>query len=195
MKRVSDILVRLVLSLLASPLLVLIALAIRFESQGPIMFRQRRRLSRRSGEVLVLKFRSMWKVEDRPDTANGAENGMKSPGDPRITRVGRIIRKYSLDELPQLFNVLVGEMSLVGPRPLPLADFDKLPAALASLLEMRAVVKPGLTGLWQISGRSGLNFQQMVTLDLYYAENQSFLFDLEILCETIPAVISGRGAY
>ena len=202
-KRLFDFLVSVLLVTLTAPILIVIAGAIRLESSGGVFFRQIRSLTLRSNPVRVFKFRSMAQnAMELTDMNNKHRNRndeilFKSPSDPRITRIGKLIRKYSLDELPQLFNVIAGEMSLVGPRPLPVDDFKKLPSngTIASLYERRALVKPGLTGLWQISGRSGLNFQQMVILDLYYAENQTFLFDLEILFKTIPAVISGRGAY
>ena len=121
----------------------------------------------------------------------------KMKDDPRVTRVGKIIRKLSIDELPQLFNVLKGDMSLVGPRPLPQSDFEKANESeeFWEAIKDRASVKPGMTGLWQISGRSEIKFKEMILLDLYYVENHSLLFDLEILFETIPAVLFGRGAY
>jgi lipopolysaccharide/colanic/teichoic acid biosynthesis glycosyltransferase len=111
--------------------------------------------------------------------------------------VGRLIRKFSIDELPQLFNVLNGDMSLVGPRPLPVGDFKRMAEEdhMGGYYRHRANAKPGMTGLWQISGRSELGFREMVLLDLYYIENQTILFDIEILAETIPVVIFGRGAY
>ncbi|MBF8297281.1 MAG: Undecaprenyl-phosphate galactose phosphotransferase [Bacteroidetes bacterium] len=182
LKRVFDAVLSTVLVVITSPFLAIVALAIRLESAGSGW-------SQEGWEFYYLIC---------TDGSKGSANTLlKSPDDPRITGIGRLMRKFSIDELPQLLNVIRGEMSLVGPRPLPLVDFRKLPStgAVAFLFERRALVKPGLTGLWQISGRSGLNFQQMVILDLYYAENQTFLFDLEILFETIPAVISGRGAY
>jgi lipopolysaccharide/colanic/teichoic acid biosynthesis glycosyltransferase len=114
-----------------------------------------------------------------------------------MTRIGRFIRKFSIDELPQLFNVLKGDMSLVGPRPLPIEDFHKVSVGddVWDAISDRAKVKPGITGLWQISGRSDLSFNEMVLLDLYYVEHQSLLFDIEILFETLPAVLFSRGAY
>jgi lipopolysaccharide/colanic/teichoic acid biosynthesis glycosyltransferase len=117
--------------------------------------------------------------------------------DPRITKVGRFIRRFSIDELPQLFNVFWGNMSLVGPRPLPIADFTRLKEedSLGGYFRQRATAKPGMTGLWQVSGRSELGFREMVLLDLYYIENQSILFDIEILAQTIPVVLFGKGAY
>ncbi|MBM2839899.1 MAG: putative glycosyltransferase [Bacteroidetes bacterium] len=203
LKRVFDAVLSTVLVVITSPFLAIVALAIRLESAGSALFRQVRHMSAHSKPLHVFKFRSMRQNGGEESISGGdgskgsANTLLKSPDDPRITGIGRLMRKFSIDELPQLLNVIRGEMSLVGPRPLPLLDFRKLPStgAVAFLFERRALVKPGLTGLWQISGRSGLNFQQMVILDLYYAENQTFLFDLEILFETIPAVISGRGAY
>lgn len=201
-KRVSDLFISTILLIALSPLILIIILAIRFESSGGLFFRQIRSLSQGAKSVHVFKFRSM--REGAEDLRGGLDNSepqnellFKSPDDPRVTRVGRIIRKYSLDELPQLLNVIIGDMSLVGPRPLPVVDFERLPsdAMITSLYERRSFVKPGVTGLWQVSGRSGLNSRQMLILDLYYAENRSFIFDLEILFKTLPVVLSGRGAY
>lgn len=117
--------------------------------------------------------------------------------DPRVTKIGKIIRKYSIDELPQLFNVLKGDMSIVGPRPLSLADINNITTAnsMRGYYTLRAKAKPGITGLWQISGRREVQFREMVLLDLYYIENQSILFDMEIILETIPVVLFGKGAY
>jgi len=121
----------------------------------------------------------------------------KLRNDPRLTRVGKFIRRFSIDELPQLFNVLKGEMSLVGPRPLPVGDFALLRDGehMGGYYRQRAKTKPGITGLWQISGRSDLGFRDMVLLDLYYIEKQSLLFDIEILAQTFPVVLFGTGAY
>jgi lipopolysaccharide/colanic/teichoic acid biosynthesis glycosyltransferase len=114
-----------------------------------------------------------------------------------VTLFGRIIRKLSLDELPQIINVLKGEMSIVGPRPLPVKDFENINDIGMSLEwhNQRGNVKPGITGLWQISGRSNLSFEEMLFLDLYYIEHQSVFFDMEILFETLPTVLFGKGAY
>lgn len=198
-----DLAVSIALLFLLSPLLILTAIAIKIETSGKVLFSQTRSPSRQSKHLRVFKFRSMMSNAERlPDPVADSprlEDAilLKHPTDPRVTRVGRLIRKFSLDELPQLLNVVAGEMTLVGPRPLAISDFSKIPTEgpLASLFERRALVKPGVTGLWQVSGRSGLNFRQMVILDLYYAENQSLLFDLEIFVKTIPVVLSGRGAY
>jgi lipopolysaccharide/colanic/teichoic acid biosynthesis glycosyltransferase len=121
----------------------------------------------------------------------------KMRDDPRMTRVGRIIRRLSIDELPQLFNVLKGDMSLVGPRPLPVNDFEKFNGTteLWMALKGRDSVKPGITDLWQICGRSNIGFNEMSPLDCYYIENQSLFLDLEILFATIPVVLFGKGAY
>jgi lipopolysaccharide/colanic/teichoic acid biosynthesis glycosyltransferase len=120
----------------------------------------------------------------------------KAPNDSRITAIGRFMRRLSLDELPQLVNVMRGDMSLVGPRPLPASDLDPdgLSAGYRTWSVERSTVRPGLTGLWQIRGRSGLPFQEMVRLDLLYVRTRSYRLDLQILLETIPVVLSGRGA-
>jgi exopolysaccharide biosynthesis polyprenyl glycosylphosphotransferase len=201
-KRFLDLFISTILLVALSPFVLILSLAIRLESSGGVFFRQTRSLSRGSRPVRLFKFRSMREgAEDLRGSLDNSEPQdeilFKSPDDPRVTRVGRIIRKYSLDELPQLLNVIIGDMSLVGPRPLPVLDFERLPsnAMITSLYERRAFVKPGVTGLWQVSGRSGLNSRQMLILDLYYAENRSLVFDLEILFKTLPVVLSGRGAY
>jgi lipopolysaccharide/colanic/teichoic acid biosynthesis glycosyltransferase len=144
----------------------------------------------------MLKFRTMvvgaaeqQAVLEEQNEAHGAL--FKIRHDPRVTRVGRLLRRFSIDELPQLLNVLRGEMSLVGPRPLPLRDYDQL----EPWHRKRYHVLPGITGLWQISGRSGLTFDDLVRLDFYYIENWSIWLDISILVRTPLAVASGRGAY
>jgi lipopolysaccharide/colanic/teichoic acid biosynthesis glycosyltransferase len=188
-KRALDIVGASVLLIALAPLLALIARAIKLDSRGPVLFKQRR--SGRRGEIFkLLKFRSMHEgstVEVRPDGAI-----VKSREDARITRVGRIIRRFSLDEAPQLLNVLIGDMSLVGPRPLVLAEAAALTEAWQS---RRADLRPGLTGPWQVSGRSNIPFHDMIRFDYQYVAGWSLARDVEILLSTLPAVLSGRGAY
>ncbi len=201
-KRTFDVLGSLALLLVLAPLFGLVAIATKLESHGPVFFRQRRSLSDRDEPFLFYKFRSMHHEADEKkeslfhkNESSGALFKMKN--DPRLTRVGKYIRRYSIDELPQLLNVLKGEMSLVGPRPLPIDDFKRIREKddVGGYFRGRAKMKPGMTGLWQVSGRSNLGFREMVMLDLYYIENQSLLFDIEILAQTVPVVIFGKGAY
>jgi len=186
----------LAITLLSAPMLA-IAIAIKLESRGPVFFRQPRAGRRRTSFQLI-KFRSMYvDAEQRKagmQALNEAEDGVmfKIREDPRVTRVGSFLRRYSLDELPQLFNVLKGEMSLVGPRPLIFPETD----ALEEHWHLRRLeLRPGLTGPWQIYGRSQSPFQEMVRFDYQYVAGWSLARDIEILFATLPAVISGRGAY
>jgi exopolysaccharide biosynthesis polyprenyl glycosylphosphotransferase len=201
-KRVFDVVVTSILLVLTAPIFLLVAIATKLESHGPVFFKQKRALSDRDTPFTFYKFRSMYHEADEKkeslfpfNESNGALFKMKN--DPRLTRVGRFIRRYSIDELPQLINVLKGEMSLVGPRPLPVGDFARVTAQddIGGYFRARAKAKPGMTGLWQVLGRSHLGFREMVMLDLYYIENQSLLFDIEILAKTLPVVLFGRGAY
>lgn len=182
--------------LVLSPLLLGTVLAIRLESPGAILFGQER-IGRHGQPFKLWKFRSMYiDAEERLrdlQAANESEGGVlfKMKQDPRITRVGRIIRKLSIDELPQLWNVLRGEMALVGPRP-ALAREVALYEARA---RMRLDATPGLTGLWQVSGRSDLSFDQQIHLDLFYLHRQGIKEDIKLLLRTIPAVLTSRGAY
>ncbi|MBK6769590.1 MAG: sugar transferase [Ardenticatenales bacterium] len=195
LKRAIDVGFSLVSLTLTAPVLALTALAIRLEGPGPIFFRQTR-VGRHGRDFTFFKFRSMvpGAEEVLPDLQahNEAEGPIfKMRADPRVTRVGRWIRRLSIDELPQLLNVLRGDMSLVGPRP-------PLPSEVASYQpwhRRRLDVAPGMTGLWQVSGRSKLTFDEMVMLDLYYAENWSLMLDLRILLRTVPTVLLGTGAY
>lgn len=181
--------------ILGWPLFLLIAVAIKLDSPGPIFFRQRR--VGKNGEPFdIYKFRSMRTGADA-EKANlsglndGEEALFKIRDDPRVTRVGRLLRQTSLDELPQFFNVLRGEMSLVGPRP-------QIPAEVAQYQpwhRRRLSVPPGITGMWQISGRSDLSFDEMVLLDLYYIEHWTPWLDFTILLRTVPKVLMGKGAY
>ena len=195
LKRSFDLVVSTLLVIVFSPLLLAIAVAIKLESRGPMLYR-----SMRPGiggvPFACLKFRTMiLDAEGRQcdleehNEASGALFKMRS--DPRRTRVGRALRRFSLDELPQLVNVLRGQMSLVGPRPLPQRDFDRL----EEWHLQRYQVMPGMTGLWQVSGRAELDFDDLVRLDFLYLERWSVFLDLTILVKTLPAVIWGRGAY
>jgi exopolysaccharide biosynthesis polyprenyl glycosylphosphotransferase len=175
--------------LVLSPLLIGIAIAIKLDSRGPVLFRQQR--TGRRGELFtLLKFRSM-KVDA---TVEVREDGaiVKGRDDKRVTRVGRFIRRFSLDEAPQLINVFTGDMSLVGPRPLVIAEAAALNQGWH---ERRADLRPGLTGPWQVAGRSNIPFHEMIRFDYQYVSGWSLARDLEILLATMPAVISGRGAY
>jgi exopolysaccharide biosynthesis polyprenyl glycosylphosphotransferase len=180
-----------------SPLMIFTAIAIKLESKGPVFFRQPR-AGRGNKSFKLIKFRSMYiDAEQRKaefDELNEASDGVmfKIREDPRVTRVGRFIRRFSIDELPQLFNVLRGEMSLVGPRPLILSET----AALEERWHLRRLeLRPGITGPWQVYGRSQSPFQEMVRFDYQYVAGWSLARDIEILLATLPAVMSGRGAY
>jgi exopolysaccharide biosynthesis polyprenyl glycosylphosphotransferase len=195
LKRLLDITLSSLVLVLTIPLLVAIAAAIRLSSPGPILFRQAR--VGRDGRLFTLyKFRSMTVGSDSAHAAMRPLSETTGPifkmrRDPRVTRIGRLIRRLSLDELPQLWNVLRGEMSLVGPRP-------PMPTEVAEYEEWhrrRLDISPGMTGLWQVSGRSELTFDEMVMLDLFYAENWSLGLDVRILLRTVPTVLLGRGAY
>lgn len=194
-KRTFDIIMASLFLILLSPLLLLTALAIKLSSRGPVLYKSKRR-----GIGLqpfnCLKFRTMHSNAEEKQSelehlneADGALFKMRS--DPRLTKVGKLIRRYSLDELPQLLNVIRGQMSLVGPRPLPERDYKRL----EGWHKKRYLVLPGVTGLWQVSGRSDLNFDEMVRLDFLYIEQWSVFLDLAILVKTVPAVVTRRGAF
>jgi exopolysaccharide biosynthesis polyprenyl glycosylphosphotransferase len=195
LKRTFDLVGATLLLALLSPLLLAITVAVLVSSRGPILFRSKRRgIGQRPFDCL--KFRTMHtNAEEQQaelDAFNEASGALfKIRRDPRLTRVGRVLRRFSLDELPQLVNVLRGEMSLVGPRPLPQRDYEKL----EDWHRKRYLVLPGVTGLWQVSGRSELDFDDLVHLDFIYLEHWSLALDLSILLKTIPAVLSRRGAY
>ncbi len=195
LKRAFDLVVGGLVLVLGLPVWLLIALAVKLDSRGPVLFVDRR-IGVGEREFGMLKFRTMVADADALQTgleaANEAEGALfKIRDDPRVTRVGRFLRRLSLDEVPQLVNVLRGEMSLVGPRPLPLRDYR----LLEDWHRARYAVLPGMTGLWQISGRSGLGFDDLVRLDFTYLENWSIWLDVTIIARTIPAVIMRRGAY
>jgi lipopolysaccharide/colanic/teichoic acid biosynthesis glycosyltransferase len=198
-KRAIDLIGAVLGLLFLAPILALLALLIRIDSPGPVLFRQRRRGL--DGQVFsMLKLRTMrqdaeerlQELEARNESAGGVLFKMRD--DPRVTRLGRFLRRTSLDELPQLWNVVLGEMSLVGPRPLQLRDSallgEKDPAGYMGRLS----VLPGLTGPWQVSGRSDLDSEGMVKLDLEYVANWSLGLDLRLLCQTVTVVLNGRGA-
>lgn len=195
LKRVFDVAVSFALLLLLSPLFVLIAVAVWVEDGGPVSFAQPR-VGQYGRRFKMYKIRSMClDAEARLQELlqkNQHQEGItfKLKDDPRITRVGKLLRKYSLDELPQLFNVLIGDMSLVGPRP----PVPREVAKYSPADRRRLAVKPGITCIWQISGRSEIDFSGQVRLDVKYIETQGFWSDLKILFLTVPAVVSGKGA-
>jgi exopolysaccharide biosynthesis polyprenyl glycosylphosphotransferase len=194
-KEVFDRIVSLVLLVLLSPVLLVLAIVVRSSSRGPVLFRQVR-VGRDGREFTMYKFRTMVDEADQRqhevahlDEADGVL--FKIRADPRVTRAGSALRRHSLDELPQLWNVLRGQMSIVGPRP-------PLPSEVqhyGSDAQRRLLVKPGMSGLWQVSGRSELSWEESIRLDLYYVENWSPALDAQILWRTIGAVVRGRGAY
>jgi len=195
-KRGLDLVGALVLLLTLSPIFLLVAVLIRLDSPGPVLFKQTR-VGKWGRPFAMYKFRSMYVDAEARKAALAAQNEMaggvtfKMKDDPRVTRVGRFIRKGSIDELPQLWNVLKGDMSLVGPRP-PLPQ----EVAAYSLSDRRRLdVIPGITCIWQVSGRSAIPFPQQVELDVAYIESQSVWGDIAILLKTVPAVLLGRGAY
>jgi exopolysaccharide biosynthesis polyprenyl glycosylphosphotransferase len=194
-KRLIDILFVLCIAPFLVPLFVLTAIAIKIDSPGPVFFVQER-VGLRKRIFKMYKFRSM--VENSEELLKDIEHlneaqgpNFKIKNDPRVTRVGKLIRKTSLDEFPQFFNVFMGDMSLVGPRPMSLRDVDLFDRGMQ---RKRFSVKPGLTCLWQISGRSELTFDQWLELDLAYIENWSLGLDFKILLKTIPVVLKGSGA-
>jgi exopolysaccharide biosynthesis polyprenyl glycosylphosphotransferase len=194
-KRALDEVISALALVILSPLLLLIAILIKLDSPGPAVFAQQR-IGRGGKPFTVYKFRTMRRGAEEEQEALKALNEAKGPmfkmkADPRCTPLGRLLRRISLDELPQLYNVLRGEMSIVGPRP-------PLPGEVQQYQEWhkkRLETLPGLTGLWQVSGRSDLTFDDMVLLDIYYIENWSLLLDLRIALKTVPSALFGRGAY
>ena len=209
-KRLMDIVLSFMLLLLLSPMLLLIVLLIKLDSPGPAIFAQERIgydwRSRKQRRFILYKFRSMCHncdqsvhqehvkecIRGQKGAKSSSNDGKlaKLTNDGRVTGVGRILRETSLDELPQLWNVLGGEMSLVGPRPVPLYEV----AEYETWHKQRLEATPGITGLWQVKGRGQATLDEMARLDVEYVNRQSLLFDLKILLLTIPTVISGRGA-
>ena len=194
-KRCFDVVFAAVILLCATPIVLVAMASIRVDSRGPALFRQRR-VGKDGKPFSVLKLRTMVQGAEAllPQllAANEADGPLfKMRNDPRTTRIGRVLRKFSIDEIPQLWNVLRGEMSLVGPRPALPSEMERWHADLRGRLR----VKPGITGVWQVSGRSNSSFDEYATLDLYYIDNWSFSADLAILLRTIPVVMMNRGAY
>lgn len=194
-KRILDLVLSVLALIVLSPLMIITAIAIKLDSQGPVLYSQPR--AGKDGKVFKMyKFRSMCIDADERLESLKSLNERDGPvfklsNDPRVTRVGRIIRKKSIDELPQLINIIKGQMSIVGPRP-PLLNEVK---QYTPYQMQRLSVKPGLTCYWQISGRSDLSFNEWVRLDCKYIEDRGFWTDLKIILKTIPAVLTGRGAY
>lgn len=195
LKRILDIVIALGSILFLSPLFLLLAILIKLDSPGPVIFKQQR-IGKWGKPFYCYKFRSMYvdaeaRKADLMEENEADEIVFKIKDDPRITRVGKIIRKASIDEFPQLLNVLKGDMSLVGPR--PPVPIEVVQYEFETMFRLDTV--PGITGLQQVSGRSDLSFKRWVELDLQYIAEQSLLKDIEILIKTIPAVVSGKGAY
>jgi exopolysaccharide biosynthesis polyprenyl glycosylphosphotransferase len=194
-KRVLDITVAAGALLLFSPILVVAAIAIKVSSPGPILFLQER-VGLNKRRFKIFKFRTMVPNAEKMMSLLEKHNEVSGPvfkikNDPRITRIGKLLRRSSVDELPQLINVLKGDMSLVGPRPLPVRDYEGFNK---DWQRRRFSVKPGITCLWQINGRSGIPFDQWMLLDLQYMDEWSIWLDLKILAKTVPAVFRGEGA-
>jgi exopolysaccharide biosynthesis polyprenyl glycosylphosphotransferase len=194
-KEIIDIVLGTIGLILFSPLFIIIAILIKLDSEGPIFYKHLR-VGRYGKPFYLWKFRTMYKDADKildkyPELKKEFEKEFKLKNDPRVTRIGKFLRKFSLDEIPQIFNILKGEMSIVGPRPVTFKELEKYGEYKEEVLR----VKPGLTGLWQVSGRSDLDYARRIALDLYYIQNWSLLLDIKIILKTIPAVFLGKGAY
>jgi exopolysaccharide biosynthesis polyprenyl glycosylphosphotransferase len=194
-KEIIDIVLGTIGLILFSPLFIIIAILIKLDSEGPIFYKHLR-VGRYGKPFYLWKFRTMYKDADKildkyPELKKEFEKEFKLKNDPRVTRIGKFLRKFSLDEIPQIFNILKGEMSIVGPRPVTFKELEKYGEYKDEVLR----VKPGLTGLWQVSGRSDLDYARRIALDLYYIQNWSLLLDIKIILKTIPAVFLGKGAY
>lgn len=194
-KTVLDYVLAIISLIVLSPLLVLVALLVKMSSPGPVLYK-RQVMGLNGKRFNVFKFRTMFLngdeiLEGHPELKEEFARTRKLKNDPRITRVGAFLRKYSLDELPQLFNVLKRDMSLVGPRMIPEVEISMYKQFDMNLL----TVLPGITGLWQVSGRSDISYDERVRLDMYYIRNWSIWLDLQILFQTVPTVLTGRGAY
>ena len=199
MKRIVDVTFAGLAILLLSPLLVGLAFLVQFTSPGPVFYGHKR-VGFGGKTFKCWKFRSMAAngeavlashFRDNPDALREWAETHKLRDDPRVTPIGRVLRKLSLDELPQLFNILSGDMSIVGPRPIVNDEVRRYGASLGHYLSTR----PGLTGLWQVSGRSDVGYRQRVLMDRYYASNWSLFTDIAIILRTVPAVLRSRGSY
>ena len=201
LKRIGDIIFSLIVLTLGSPIFILIAILVKLSSPGSVFYIQKR-VGRNYREFGCIKFRTMYKdaddllpnlLEKYPLMRKEFENDFKLRQDPRITKLGRFLRRSSLDELPQFFNVLKGEMSVVGPRPIVSNEIIKYSLFMEEVISVR----PGLTGLWQVSGRNNLSYKKRVELDLFYARNRNFLLDLEIIILTLGVLLfpMDRGAF
>jgi exopolysaccharide biosynthesis polyprenyl glycosylphosphotransferase len=198
-KRAVDFTASLLLLLMFLPVMLLCALLIKLSSEGPVFYTSSR-VGRGGRHFTFLKFRSMYTGRDRRELAGWNDKSghlFKVRRDPRVSPIGRVLRRFSLDELPQLINVLLGDMSLVGPRPLPAEDLDPdgQSREFFSWAQLRSSIRPGLSGLWQVKGRSDLTFEEMIALDTEYIRNWSLSLDMHILLVTPIAVITGNGAY
>jgi len=201
LKRIGDIFFSLIVLTLGSPIFILIAILVKLSSPGSVFYIQKR-VGRNYREFGCIKFRTMYKdaddllpnlLEKYPLMRKEFEKDFKLRQDPRITKLGRFLRRSSLDELPQFFNVLKGEMSVVGPRPIVINEITKYSLFMDEVISVR----PGLTGLWQVSGRNNLSYKKRVELDLFYARNRNFLLDLEIIILTLGVLLfpMDRGAF
>jgi len=200
-KRLGDIIFSIGLILVGNPIFLLLAVLVKLSSPGPVFYVQER-IGRNYKKFGCIKFRTMYKDSDvllakllsnSEELREEFESDFKLRDDPRITPIGRFLRRSSLDELPQFLNVLKGEMSVVGPRPIVKAELDRYGLSMDEVISVR----PGLTGLWQVSGRNNLSYQKRVKIDLFYARNRSFLLDLEIVLLTLGVLFfpMDRGAY
>lgn len=195
LKRFIDIIVGFIGLIICIPIFVIIGIAIKIDSKGPVFFKHRR-IGKHGKKIEIYKFRTMidnaeeaMKYFTEEQKKEFAEN-FKLENDPRVTRVGKILRKTSLDELPQIINILKGEMSIIGPRPVVKSELEKYGSNKDKFLS----VSPGLTGYWAANGRSDVSYEERMALELYYVDNRSLLLDLKIFVKTIGSVLRGRGA-
>jgi len=202
-KRIVDIVGSILALLVLSPILILVAIAIKIDSAGPIMADTPMRAGKNGKLFKIYKFRSMVQnaqeiLDNNPKLLEEyKKNSYKIFNDPRVTTVGKYIRRFSMDEFPQFFNILKGEMSIVGPRayyPYELAEQQEKYPTSKKFVKIILSGKPGVTGLWQVSGRSQINFDKRVEMDAQYVKKRSLIYDFWIMLKTVPAVISGRGA-